>query len=86
MADMAKVLADLQDTVVVMAGIQQRQAAVVKEHTEWLVQHERAMTEIRELGRRNDEQIAALLEAGKRTDARIEALVSAIGEFLRKER
>jgi hypothetical protein len=30
MADMAKVSADLQDTLTVMAGIQQRQAAVVK--------------------------------------------------------
>ena len=78
MADMAKVLADLQDTAILMAGIQQRQA-VVKEHGQWLVQHERAMTEIRE-------QIAALLEAGKRTDARIEALVGAVGEFLRKGR
>ena len=71
MADMAKVLADLQDTLTVMAGIQQRQAAVVKDHTEWLVQHERAMTEMR--------------EAARRTDERIAALVSAIGEFLRKQ-
>jgi hypothetical protein len=72
MADMAKVLAELQETVIVMAGIQQRQAAIVKDHGEWLVQHERAMKEI--------------LEAGRRTDERIEALVSAMGEFLRKQR
>ena len=72
MADMVKVLADLQGTATVMAGIQQRQAAVVKEHNEWLVQHERAMTETR--------------EAGRRTDERIEALVSAMGRFLRRQR
>jgi len=71
MADMAKVRAMLQDTITVMDSIQQRQPAFVKEHNEWLVQHERAMTEMR--------------EAGRRTDERIAALVSAIGEFLRKQ-
>jgi len=72
MADMTKVLADLQATMTVMAGIQQRQAEVLEEHIDWLVQHERAMTESR--------------EAGKRTDERIAALVSAMGEFPRKQR
>jgi hypothetical protein len=44
--DMQQVLRDLQDTATVMAGIQARQAAVLKGHGEWLEQHERMMARV----------------------------------------
>jgi hypothetical protein len=37
--DMELVLKQLQDTAMVMAGIQARQASVLKDHNEWLEQH-----------------------------------------------
>ena len=61
---------ELEETAIVMSGIQARQAAMLKEHAEWLQEHDRAMTEARERGRTIDERIAAL--------------VSAIGELVRR--
>jgi hypothetical protein len=63
-------IAALEDALIVTSQLQARQAAMLKEHVEWLHAHDIAMTEIRENGRKTDE--------------RIQALVSAIGEFIRK--
>ena len=41
--DMEGAIKQLQETVIVMAGLQARQAEVLKGHGEWLEQHERAM-------------------------------------------
>jgi hypothetical protein len=49
----------------------------LKDHSEWLQSHDRAMAQF-------DERLEALAAAGKATDARIEKLVSAIGEFMRR--
>ena len=46
--DMQGAIKELQETVVVMAGIQARQAEVLKGHSEWLEQNERWMTRHRE--------------------------------------
>lgn len=59
---------EIRQAAIVIAGIQARQAELLKDHAEWLAGHDKAMTEIR--------------EAGRNTDARIERLVSAIGEWL----
>jgi hypothetical protein len=67
MPDIAHAIKELQETA--MSGIQSRQASLLKEHAEWLQAHDRAITEIR--------------ENGKKTDERIEKLVSAIGELIR---
>jgi hypothetical protein len=45
--DMEAVIRQLQDTATVMAGIQARQAAALKEHSIWLEEHEKSMTEHR---------------------------------------
>lgn len=66
--DIRQALRDIQDTLAVTAGIQQRQAELIREHGNWLAAHDRAMNEIR--------------EAGRRTDERIEALVTAIGKLI----
>ena len=78
MSEMEKVLKSLQETSIVMSGIQERQATAIREHAEWLVAHDKAIVEMRELGRKTDERLAGLGE-------RIDALVSAMGEFLRRQ-
>jgi hypothetical protein len=77
MPDMQDVIRDLQETLTVMAEIQRRQAAALKDHAEWLVAHDQAIVEMREHERRIDARIEKLGE-------RIDSLVSAIGEMLRK--
>lgn len=71
MDDIRPALKELQDAAIVIAGIQARQAELLKDHAEWLAGHDKAMTEIR--------------EAGRNTDARIERLVSAIGQWLLRQ-
>ena len=58
-----------------MGGLQARQGRVLKDHSEWLQPHDRAMARI-------EASIAAQVAAGKATDERIEKLVS-VGEYLR---
>jgi len=70
--DLAKVLKQLQETAIVMNGIQPRQAEMLKDHAQWLQEHDRAIAEARERGRVTDE--------------RIEKLVIAIGEFIRGQK
>jgi hypothetical protein len=69
--DLQQALKELQETAIVMSGIQSRQAALLKDHAEWLHSHDLAMTEARERGRETDERIAKL--------------VSAIGESVRRQ-
>ncbi|MBZ5724430.1 MAG: hypothetical protein LAP87_05480 [Acidobacteriia bacterium] len=75
--DMQAAIKELQETAIVMAGIQSRQAAALKDHAEWLIAHERAMAEIRENGRKADER-------NRQLDERIEKLVTAIGALIRE--
>jgi len=39
---MQAAIIELQETAIVMSGIQSRQAAVLKDHSKWLEQHEKA--------------------------------------------
>jgi hypothetical protein len=61
----------LEEAITVTSQLEARQAALLKEHAEWLHAHDLAMIDIRENGRKTDE--------------RIQALVSAIGELIRKQ-
>ena len=77
MPDLQQALKELQETAIVMSGIQSRQAAVLKDHAEWLQAHDRAMA-------RHDKEMAEARERGRELDERIDKLVSATGEMLRK--
>jgi len=68
---------DVDDALTVMGGLQARQGRVLKDHAEWLQEHDRTMARI-------EASIAAQVAAGKATDERIEKLVSGIGEFMRR--
>ena len=71
MPDIQQAIKELQETAIVMSGIQSRQAELLKQHGEWLHSHDLAMTQARERGREIDE--------------RIDKLVIDIGESLRRD-
>jgi len=62
---------ELRDAVTITAELEARQSRVLKEHTEWLVFHDKALRE-------HDERM-------KTIDERIARLVSGVGEFMRRE-
>jgi len=70
MPGMQQTIKEIQDTLTVVAGIQARQAELIKGHGEWLQEHDRELAEDRKRAREIDE--------------RIDKLVSAIGELIRK--
>jgi uncharacterized coiled-coil protein SlyX len=61
---------ELRNAVTVTAELEARQSRALKEHTEWLVFHDKAMRE-------HDDRMKTL-------DERIVGLVSGIGEFMRR--
>jgi hypothetical protein len=75
---------ELRDAVTVMTGLEARQSRLLRDHSEWLVGHDKAMTELRESGEKHDREIAELRDNGKELDGRIANLVSGIGEFMRR--
>jgi Tfp pilus assembly pilus retraction ATPase PilT len=95
MPDMSKALEELKEAVMVMNGLQERHTVLLKDHAEWLHEHDKAMLEIRENGRETDKRIADLVvagretdkriaELGRETDKRISDLVIAISDLVRK--
>ena len=99
MKTMEEAIKELQEAAIVMAHLQSRQAKMLKDHADWLQEHDRAMTEFRERldqtrhqdaerGRKLDERIDKLAiewrERGRQIDERIDKLVLAIGEMIRR--
>jgi hypothetical protein len=62
---------ELRDAVTVTAQLEARQSRLLKDHTEWLVSHDKALRE-------HDDRM-------KIVDERIGRLVSGVGEFMRRE-
>ena len=50
----------LRDNFEVIAHLERRQSALLKEHSEWLVAHDREMAEFRDADRRLERRIADL--------------------------
>ena len=67
---MNELIKELQDNLTVMAGIQARHSTLMREHSEWLAAHDRAMNDLR--------------ERSAATDQRIDRLVIAIGTLVTK--
>jgi len=53
---------DLQDNLVVIAEIERRQSAILREHTERIQQHERYQAEVNEYRRRIDQNLAEITD------------------------
>lgn len=75
---------ELRDAVTVSAYMEARREKIVKDHSEWLISHDqamrahdRAMLELKESAKTQQEQ-------GRILDERIAKLVSGIGEFMRR--
>jgi hypothetical protein len=93
MPDMEQILRQLQETALVTDAIQSRHAVMLKDHGEWLQEHDKAIArldkgalEAQARGKALDERLEKLaLEARERDkalDQRIQVLVSAIGAFI----
>ena len=59
---MEKAIAQVQDTLTVMANIQARQAEVLKQHSQWLVDNESWMTRMREAQEQHESRMAEIEE------------------------
>jgi hypothetical protein len=57
---MESVIKQLQDTATVMAGIQARQAEVLKSHSEWLEQHHKFIAKHEQMVARHDQMMAEM--------------------------
>jgi len=66
--DMQGAIKQLEETAIVMAGIQARRAEALKEHSLWLQEHDRSMAEHR---KRMEHIEATLAEAGDKLNALI---------------
>ena len=78
MKTMPEAIKELQEAAIVMAEIQSRQAKVLKEHREWLQEHDRAMVEMRQRAEAHDRAMENMREFGQKLDERIDKLVIAI--------
>ena len=71
MADMQDAIRELQETAIVMSGIQARQAEVLKGQGAWLEQHEKRMQRLE----------TNLAEAGEK----LNALISVVDDLVRRD-
>lgn len=74
---------ELQETAIVMAGIQARQAELVKGHSDWLVEHDRTMARVESnlaeaTGKMNDIESNLTETTGK-----LNALISIVDDMVR---
>ena len=59
---MEAVVKQVQETLTVMAGIQQRQASVIRAHGEWLEEHDKSMALHRKRMDHIDERLAEITD------------------------
>ena len=74
--DMEGAIKQLQETVIVVAGLQARQAEVLKGHGEWLEQHQRAMAKHEEWLARHDVVMAEI-------DDKLNGLIAVVDDLVR---
>jgi hypothetical protein len=82
--DMEAVIRQLQDTATVMAGIQARQAAALKEHSIWLEEHERSMTEHRQRMERMEAKAAQTEVILAEATDKLNGLISFVDDMTRR--
>jgi uncharacterized protein (DUF3084 family) len=82
--DMQAVIKQLQETAVVMAGIQARQAEVLKAHAEWLEQNERWMTKHREAVERHEQMMARHEQMMAEMEDKLNGLIGFVDDMVRR--
>jgi hypothetical protein len=73
---MQAAIKELEETAITMTHLQARHSELLKDHIEWLHTHDKAIAETRQ----------ADAERGRALDERIQKLVSAIGEFIARQK
>ena len=84
--DMEQVLRQLQDTATVMAGIQQRQAEVLKGHGEWLEQHELALARHKDWQEKHESNIAQIESNLREATEKLNALIVVVDGMVPKRK
>lgn len=75
MPGLEQAIKKLEETATVMAGIQARQASMLRDHSEWLQEHDKAVAQL-------DQGALEAQARGEALDTRIEKLVIAIGKLI----
>lgn len=83
---MEQVIRQLQDTATVMAGIQARQAEVLKGHGEWLEQHELTLREHKEWQRRHDQTMEQIESNLREATEKLNALIVVVDGIVSKRK
>jgi chromosome segregation ATPase len=91
--DMQGAIKELQETAIVMAGIQARQAEALKGRGEWLVEHEHNMAEHERRMTRIESTMAAATEKLPRIESnlaeatdKLNALISIVDDLVRRRK
>jgi hypothetical protein len=79
-------LNDIRAVLAQIAASQARQEHVLEQHTDWLKDHDRLLTENATLLKALAENVTALAENGVRVDTRLDALVSICDDLIRNKR
>ncbi|MGO9261167.1 MAG: hypothetical protein ACLQU1_33390 [Bryobacteraceae bacterium] len=82
--DMQAAIKELQETVVVMAGIQARQAEVLKGHAEWLEENERWMTRHRQAVARHEQMMARHDQMMAEMEDKLNGLIGFVDDMARR--
>jgi hypothetical protein len=77
--DMQGAIKELQETAIVMAGIQARQAEALKGHGEWLVEHEHNMAE-------HDRRMTRIESKLEEATDKLNALTSVVDGVVRRRK
>jgi hypothetical protein len=62
MTNIEQAVKDIQDTLVVIAQIEKRQSALLREHSEMLREHSEHVGELLEFRRRTDQNLAEITD------------------------
>jgi hypothetical protein len=84
--NMEQVIRQLQDTATVMAGIQARQAEVLKGHGEWLEQHELTLMRHKEWHAEHERTLAQIESNLREATEKLNALIVVVDGVVSKRK
>jgi len=82
--DTDRTILQLHDTLAMMAGIEQRQAELLKAHTEWLAEHDRSMAEHRKRMEDHERRMGHIDERLAGIGDKLDGMIGFKDDFLRR--
>jgi hypothetical protein len=84
--DMQAAIKELQETAIVLAGLQARQAEVLKGYGQWLEAHERSITRHEQFVARHEQMMAKHDQMMAEMDDKLNGLIAVIDGWVRNPR